>query len=133
VYINNANVLSPNGTDYKWLQHVRTMNVACTIAWQRLSQLLSVGVDKQDPDPQTGKVYITENDAQRIESFVNAGFSPALDKQVSRVLFQLSRTDDLSANAQSTIHGTVKIVSKAYLKNFVIEASFAKSIAVNGG
>jgi hypothetical protein len=131
-YICNANVLSADGSDYKWLQHVRTMNLACTIAWQRLSKLLSVGVGKQPPDPATGKVYIREEDAQRIEDYVNAGFSPALDKQVSGVHFKLSRTDDLSSNAQSTVTGTVKIVSLAYLKKFLVQASFSKTIAVGG-
>lgn len=131
-YICNANVLSPSGSDYVWLQHVRTMNLACTIAWQRLSKLLSMGVGKQPPDPTTGKVFILETDAQRIESYVNAGFSPALDGQVNGVSFTLARNDDLSANAQSTVHGTVKIVALAYLKKFVVEAAFSKTIAVGG-
>lgn len=131
VYINNANVLSPNGSDYKWLQHIRVINLACTIAWQRLAALLSLGVQTTDPDPQQGnKIFITETDAQRVESFVNGGFSPPLDKQVKAVGFALSRTDDLSSNSASKVHGTVKVVAKRYLKDFEVEASFAKTIAV---
>jgi hypothetical protein len=130
VYITNANVLSPSGSDYVWLQHVRTMNLACSIAWQVLMGQLSIGVGKKAPDPVTGQIYIQEKDAQRIEGLVNAGFAVPLKGQVTAVEFTLARNDDLSSNSSSTVHGTVALESLAYAKNFAITTSFVKTIAV---
>ena len=124
-YINNANVLSSPGSDYEWLQHIRTMNLACGIAWQILTNQLSIGVGKQAPDPVTGKVYIQEKDAQRIEGLVNAALAQPTKGQVTSVAFKLSRTDDLSANSASTVTGTLNIVSLAYLKLFKVISAFA--------
>lgn len=131
VYITNANVESPTGSDYVWLQHIRTMNTAARTAWSILSGQLSIGVRKKAPDPVTNGVYIAEEDAQRIEQMVNAGFRNPLKGQVQAVSFQLSRTDDLSANNASTVKGTVFMVALAYLKNFQVTLSYQKSIAVS--
>lgn len=130
VYINNANVLSPAGSDFVWLQHVRTANVACSIAWQILTGQLSIGVGKKPKDPVTGLVYILEQDAQKLEEMVNAGFATPLKKQVAAVQFKLSRTDDLSSNSSSTVNGTIEVVALAYLKNFKVTQAFVKSISV---
>jgi hypothetical protein len=126
VFICNANVLSEPGSDYVWLQHIRTMNLACSIAWQILTKQLSIGVGVQPPDPNTGEVYILEQDAQRIEALVNAAFRNPLNKQVTSCTFALSRTDDLSSNTDSTVTGTVGLDDLRYLKNFEVDASFLK-------
>jgi hypothetical protein len=128
VYITDANVLSPNGSDYVWLQHVRTMNVACGIAYQVLTTLLSIGVGKKPADPITGQVYIQEKDAQRIEGLVNAALAQPMKGQVNQVLFTLSRTDNLSSNSDSTVTGQVQIVGLEYIKKFVVTTSFATSV-----
>lgn len=130
VYITNANVISAAGSDFVWLQHVRTLNLACSIAWAVLSNQLSIGVGKQPADPQTGQVFIQEKDAQKIEGLVNAGFATPLKGQCNAVQFTLARDDDLSSNSSSTVHGTVAMVSLAYLKKFAVTATFTKSIAV---
>ena len=129
VYITNANVLSPNGSAYAWLQHVRTMNVACSYSWQILQTQLSRGVGKKAPDPITKAIYITEEDAQLIEGLVNPVIKSALEKQVVAVDFELSRTDDLSV-LPAICNGTVAIESLAYLKGFNVTTTFVKSIAV---
>lgn len=130
VYITNANVLSPSGSAYLWLQHIRTMNVACQYAWQILATQLSKGVSKKAPDPITKGVYIAEADAQLIESLVNPVIQKALEKQVVAVQFTLSRTDDLSNPTNSTVNGTLEEEALAYLKNFKVTSTFTKSIAV---
>ena len=133
VYICNANVISPSGSDYVWLQHVRTMNLACSIAWQILTTQLSLGVGKQQPDPTTGAIYIQPKDAQKINAMVDSGFSNPLKGQVAAVSFTLAQDDDLSANSDSTVHGTVALESLAYLKNYAITSTFVKTIAVSTG
>lgn len=130
VYICNANVLSPNGSAYVWLQHIRTMNVACSYAWQILSTQLSKGVGKKAPDPVTKQIYITEEDAQLIESLVNPVIQKALEKQVVAVQFTLSRTDDLSNPTNSTVNGTIQEEALAYLKQFKVTTTYTKSISV---
>lgn len=130
VYICNANVLSPSGSDFVWLQHVRTMNLACALAYQVLIGQLSIGVGKKAPDPKTGAIYIQEKDAQRIEGLVNSAFSVPLKGQVNAISFSLARDDDLSSNSSSTVHGTIAIQSLAYLKKFSVQSTFVKTIAV---
>ena len=130
VYICNPNVLSPNGSAYVWAQHIRTMNVACSYAWQILSTQLSKGVQKKAPDPITKQVYIAEEDAQLIEGLVNSVIQPALRGQVVAVAFVLSRTDDLSSQNSSTVNGELEEESLAYLKAFKVTTTYTKSISV---
>lgn len=130
VYITNPNVIQPNGDDFPYLQLVRVMNRACTIAWSVLTTQLSRGVNKNPkPDPNTGEVYIFEPDAAAIESLVNGPVRQALKGEVSAVSFSLSRTDDLSVTP-AVVHGTVSIVAKAYIKGYQVQAQFSKTIQV---
>lgn len=129
-YITNANVLQPSGDDFPYLQLVRIANRACTIAWAALTTQLSRGVNKNPkPDPNTGAVTIFEPDASAIESLVNGQLSAALKGQVSAVQFSLSRTDDLS-QTPATIHAVVSIVAKAYIKGYLVQTEFSKTIQV---
>ncbi len=130
VYITNANLLSASGSDYVYDQHAAVMNAACTIAYGLLTNQLSRGVGKAAPDATTGKIYILEKDAQAIEAVVSAAINQALKGQVNSASFQLSRTDDLSANSGATVNGEVQIQALAYVKNFAITAKFVKAISV---
>ena len=130
VFITNANILSPAGSDYVYDQHARVMNAACTIAFAMLQGILSIGVRKQPPNPVTGAIYILEQDAQRIEARVNAQLRSQLKGQCNAAQFTLSRTDDLSPNSGATINGEVDIEALAYIKNFNVVAKYVKSIAV---
>ena len=128
VYVNNANVFSQPTSDYQFLQHVRTMNRACEIAFQLLTIQLSRGVGKKPKDPTTGLVYILEADALIIEDLVNSQVNAQLFGQVAGSKFSLSRTDDLSSNAGATVTGFMKLVALAYIKKFTVTAAFAKSL-----
>lgn len=131
VYVNNANVISPNGSDYVFIQHVRVMNLACSLTFQVLTQQLSLGVEVA-PNAQIGSgVYITEADAQRIEALVNQQLNGQLvkPKRVSGALFVLSRTDDLSANSGETLNGDVQISALRYVKKFAVNAFFVKTVS----
>lgn len=129
VYITNAPVLSPFGSDYVYLQQIRVMNRACEIAWGVLTTQLSVGVAKKAPEPVTGAVYIEEQDAQRIEGLVNDAFRTPLKGQASGVRFALARNDDLSSNSGATVHGDVQVAGLAYIKRFAVVSKFVKSLA----
>jgi hypothetical protein len=127
-YINNARVFSTPGSDYVFLQHVRTMNKCCEIAYAILLQQLSIGVAKKQRDPNTGLVYILERDALRIEGLVNEAIAPVIKGQVSAYIFSISRTDDLSSQSGATVNGSVEVVALAYIKKFQVVAAFVKSI-----
>jgi len=129
-FISNSFVLSSPGSDYVYLPHLRTMNLACSAAWAALNLQLSKGVRKGAPDPTTGHIYILEPDAQSIEAAVNDALANPLKGQVTNVKFTLSRTDDLSANSGVTIHGTLQIEALAYIKGFAVSAMFTKNIAL---
>jgi hypothetical protein len=130
VYLTNGNVLSPSGSAFVYVQHSRCMNIACTTAFAKMVQYLGKGVSKKAPDPITGAIYIAEQDAAAIEQDITAAMRQVLKGQVVDVVFQLSRTDDLSPNSGAVIHGQVEIEAFAYIKQFVAQAAFVKSITV---
>lgn len=129
-YINNAPVLSPDGSDYVYWQHARIANRACEIAYQTLTDMLSKGVDKSPTVGPNGERYIAEEAAKLIEGIVNAALSE-LRGRTSEIQCVLSRTDDISSNAGATITAKVEIVALAYVKQFAVSVGYVK--AVSGG
>jgi hypothetical protein len=129
-YINNARVFSTVGSDYVFLQHIRTMNRFCEIAYAVMNTQLGKGVGKKPRDPVTNQVYILESDALVIEGLVNTAAAQPLKGQVAAFKYSLSRTDDLSSQAGSTLNASLAIVALAYIKGFKTLAAFARSIAV---
>lgn len=118
VYITNANILSASGSSYVYDQHATCMNAACQAAFAQLSNELSKGVQKQPPDPTSGKIYILESEAESIENMVNPPTKSAVAGQVQAVQFVLSRSDDLGANGDGPafLNATLQIEYLAYVK-----------------
>ena len=127
-YIDNARIFSVQGSDYVFIQHARTMNKACEIAYAIMVQQLGLGVGKKPKNPVTGLVYILERDALKIEGLVNEAIAPVLQGQVNAFAFAISRDDDLSNQSGATINATLEVVSLAYIKSFKAIAAFVKSI-----
>ncbi len=128
-YITNANLLSPAGSDFVYLQHARTINRACEIAFQILGQALSRGVAKSPTVGPGGARYIAEGAALRIEQVANQAIRAELAGQVDEIRFSVSRTDDISSNQGAIVTGSVENVSLAYIKKFQVTAGFVKSLA----
>jgi len=128
-FITGANVISSDGSDFVWVQHIRTMNRGCEIAFDTLTSQLSRGVGKNPKTGPSGEVYIAEEDAQRIEALVNQNLTE-LRGQVSDLLFTLSRTDNIGANGPVVLNGELKVSSLAYVKEFDVNASFVRTITV---
>jgi hypothetical protein len=127
-YITNGNTLAPTGSPIAYLQHIRTLNRACEIAWAILTRNLSRGVRKNlQADKVTGAVYILEADAQQIEGQVNDALYQALKGQVNAFHFSVSRTDDLNA-IPAVVNALVEIQAYAYIKSFRVQAQFSKTI-----
>lgn len=124
-YLTNARVLSAEGSDYVYLQHIRVMNRACEIAYELLTESLSLGVRKQKDG---NLVRIKEEDALLIEERVNAAVRQALKGQVTDVLFTLSRTDDIGSNAGAIVNASLEVEALAYIKEFDVISRFTRSI-----
>lgn len=129
-FITNANVLIPTGSNIVWLQLLRVMNRACSIAWQILTGQLSAGVQTQF-NKTTNAVNIKETSAQTIEGLVNGPLTSALSGQCTGVQFALNRDDDLSV-PNSPVNGTVSIAPLVYLKNIVVQTALVKTITTKG-
>ena len=127
VYITDANVLIPSSSNIYWLQLLRVLNKACSIAWQVLNTQLSAGVPTVY-NATTGAVNIKETAAQRIEALVNSPLKSGLSGQVTDQNFALNRDDNLIV-PKAPINGTVAIVPLVYLKNIVVQAGLTKSIS----
>lgn len=127
-YVTNTNVFSREGSDFVFLPHLRTMNLACDTAWEVLTNCLSQGVGKNPkPGPNNAR-YISEESASAIEALVQANLERVLKGRVDQVKFTLSRTDDISSNAGARVTGRLQIVAFGYVKEFNITASFAKAV-----
>jgi hypothetical protein len=128
-FITNANVLSTQGSDYVWLQHVRTMNRACELAFDILTNQLSRGVRKNPKAGPNGEIFIAEEEAQRIDALVNQSLTE-LKSQVSDLRFTLSRTDNIGASGPVTVNGDLKIAPLAYVKEYDVNAAFVRTVTV---
>lgn len=130
VYITNARLPSASGSDYVFWQQLRVMNAACTLAWQLLTDKLSLGVRKNPKPGPNGAIYIAEADATSIEQYVNATLTAQLKDQVAGVALALSRTDDISSNQGAIINAKLSLEALAYIKGFSVGATFVKSLTV---
>jgi hypothetical protein len=130
VYITNARVFDTVGSDYVFLQHIRTMNRACEIAFGILSGCLGRGVGKKPADPVTGGVYMADEDRLSIDAGVNGAVRKALVGQVVAYAFTLNQNDDIGSNSGAFVTGKSMIVSKAYIKGIKVIAGFTRSISV---
>lgn len=128
VFPTNVRVLSPAGSSYVYLQHVRCMNRGLRLAFFILAGELSRGVAKNPKRGPGGQVYIAETAAQEIEQMVNIAIGKELDGQVDEFLFTLSRTDDLGSNEGAVLTGTLDIVALAYVKKFAFTSRFVRTI-----
>ena len=129
-FITNPNTIASAGSDFVWAQHIRTMNRACEIAYDVLTGELSRGVRKNPKLGPTGQVYIAEEDALKLDALVNAALNE-LRGQVNDLRFTLSRTDDIGSNGPALFTGDIAIESLKYAKQFDVNASFTRSIAVS--
>ncbi len=126
-YIDNSNLISPPGSDFVYLPHARVMNKGLEIAWDLLTEKLSLGVQKD------ASAHITESDAQKLESMVDRAVARALDKRVSGSAFTIARDDDLSSNGPAVLTCTLEISALVYVKGFALTAKFVRSITIPTG
>jgi hypothetical protein len=130
-YITSPNILSSQPTSaYRWAQHLRTMNLACSVAWAQLVTQLRRGVSLKAPDKVTGAVYISDADRTAIDGLVNVPVQAALKKQVTSVAFALSTDDDLSVDG-APITAQLQIVKKAYIQGVIVTTTFVKGITIS--
>ncbi len=127
-FINNPVAISSTGSDYVYAQHIRVMNKACARAFFLLEGLLSDGVQA---DPTTNPLTILESEAAHIEELINDDLQTTIlrPRDVSAIVFELSRTDDLSSNAGATLTGTISLIGLKYIKKFSVNARYVRSLA----
>lgn len=111
VRFSNPRIFSAPGSDYVFLQHLRVINRASKVAYEKLRARLSSDVLT---NATTG--YILEVDAKEIEGDVQSALETELldNRRCSAVTFTLSRTDNLLATF--TLNGAVGVQFKGYPK-----------------
>jgi hypothetical protein len=127
-YVNNANLISPSGSDYVYWQHARVMNRLAEVARQRFDQNLSRGVAKSKTTGPKGERYIAETDAQAIEGDINAALLNPSKGRVSEVRVTLHRDDDISSNGGAIVKADLEVVALAYVKGWDVAAKYVKTI-----
>lgn len=130
-FITDANVLISAGSNIYWLQLLRVLNKACSIAWQVLNTQLSKGVPTVY-NATTGAVNIKETAAQRIEALVNSPLKSGLSGQCTAAQFTLNRDDNLTT-PKAPVNAQVAVAPLVYLKNIVVQAALVKSISAPAG
>lgn len=119
VYFTNAPLLSATGSDFKYAQHIRTMNVLRETVRSVLEVFCSADVLV---DPRTG--YILEQEASAIDEVVNQALEAVLvnTRDASAAEFQLSRTDNILSTFK--LRGAARLTPLAYPKTFEIDVGF---------
>lgn len=130
-YITNPNVLVPSTSNIVYLQLLRVLNAACSVAWQLLNTQLSKGVNTIY-NSTTQNTNIDPSDAQVIEGVVNPPLNQALAGQVTQAAFDLNRDDALNTPG-APVSGQVAIVGKFYIKGFNITVALVKTISAPVG
>lgn len=119
VYVNNGNLFSPPGSDFKFIQHRRVIDTTCDIARYTLNLRIgkSVRVDRV-----TG--FILTQDKLEIESAVNAALRNQLIGlgHVSDAYFILNSQDNI--NADSTLRGKLRVLPLGYIKFIEVTIAF---------
>jgi hypothetical protein len=123
VFINNANLLTSSG-DYVYLQHARTMNLACATVFAVLVLLLSKGIRV---NPATG--FILEAQAAKWESLAQRAANKTIGGQATGVSVSISRVDDISGNGPQTLTVTVQVLPFKYVKTFSVTAEFVNVLS----
>lgn len=129
VYLTHPNIISASNSSIRYLQQLRVLNKACTIAWSVLVGQIQLGVRSQ-VNQNTGALNIAEIDAQKIEALVNTQLVPTLQGQVTGALFSLSRDDNLLANPV-ILTGQVAVQALVYVDGFAVQVALVKNIAAS--
>jgi hypothetical protein len=130
-YITNAWMLSAAGSDFKYVQHRRVMDVACRIARLALLPYLSAGVfisDEVDVDNvPTGT--IDELSARNIETAVLDALDDALTRKghVTATSAAVDRTNNVLST--ENINVTIGVKPKGYAKHINVTIGFVTGIA----
>lgn len=114
VFVNNPRLMSPTGSDFKYIQHRRVMDIACATAKAYMKLRLSKDTEV---DSDTG--FIAESEAKEMEAGCNAALRAALLKPgyASAASIVLARdeailtTETLSADIRVTPHSYPKTIN----------------------
>lgn len=128
VFVTNPRLGSSPTSDYQFLQQLRVMNEACSVAYDELTTQLSKGVTKNPKVGPAGQVYISEESAGAIEALVNGALTGPMKGRCTDYRFTLNRDDDISSNQLAKVTGKLQVEALAYIGEFDVVASFVKTI-----
>lgn len=129
LFITNGWLKSPTGSDYRYLQHGRVMDVTCAETYAQQQKMIA-------SEPRTnadGTIF--ENDARAFETMVEAGLSAKLTQprnasgkrgHVSEYSYAIDRTVDLLTT--QTIVSDVAARPLGYPKFITTTVGFAKEV-----
>jgi hypothetical protein len=129
VYVANPNLLSASGSDFKYLQHRRVMNIARSTLQSYFTRVLSRPIRVYASGTRAGKIL--ESEAVRIENGASAALSAALMAEpmvsgggfASGAEFVHVSRDDLLLST-FTLSAQASIVPLSYPKTINIEIGF---------
>jgi hypothetical protein len=129
IYIKNANLMAPAGSDFSQLQYGTVMDQTCSITRQVLINYINDTVRLYKiGNPKQGRIL--EQDAVSIETAVGVAYNANLIGvgAVSDVTVKINRTDDISVTRK--IRATVAILSLGYIEEIDVDIGFANPVLV---
>lgn len=126
-YITHGRMMNDPGSDFRFWQHRRVMDVALDTVHKSQQQFINTGVRVNSDGT------IDERDAVRIEETVTRALTTALldpnnaegfAGHVSRLQYSIDRTNDVLAT--NTIKSKTAITPLAYVKTIIAELGFAR-------
>lgn len=119
-FITNSKMLSATGSDFKYSQHRRILDIACAVSFVAGQEYLS---EELEVDAVTG--LLTEWEARSIEAFVEGRAKLRLiegRKRVSSLQAIVDRT--VNVTSTETIKMKLRVQPKAYPKQVEVEVAF---------
>jgi hypothetical protein len=119
-FISNAKLFSADGSDFRYLQHGRVIDIACSATYGALADFLS---DELSTDPKTGK--LDEDQARGIEGACEKAMRDRLftnGKQVDAVACVVDRSVDVISTEK--VVAKVRVQPKGYPKTIEVEVAF---------
>ncbi len=123
LFITNANMMAPSGSDFRWIQFRRVMDVACRTVRRSMLEQLSNNVRLNKT---TG--FILEKDAKDIESGLNASLSDTILSKGSATDATgiLSRENNILST--DTLDVDVNVIPLGYLKTINVTIGFLNPV-----
>jgi len=126
IWITNARMFGSSTSDFRYWQHRRVMDKACTLARSIFLEMLSDDVRVETDGDRKGKIL--EKEAAQLEKAATARLRASMSENCSDIAVTVSRDDNILSTETLTV--TVSIIPFGYLKQISATITFFNPVTL---